>query len=190
MKKLFLLLLSTLLFAFVQIDSDPKKIFERGNYFYKSGKYKEALLELNLVIKIDSLFVDAYYVRSFVYRSLREYAKGLNDMEYYIKLNKKNPEAYLEIATIRKEIYQNDYTGGNMQYAESENIDKETIYKSISDVNEAIKIDSSFAKAYYCKGSWIEYLGRCSETLGLENQRDSIFHQAINLYSKAIQLSN
>jgi tetratricopeptide (TPR) repeat protein len=191
MKKLFFSLsFCILLFSFIQINPTAKNAFDQGNDLYKKGRYKEALVEINLAIKLDSLFAEAYYVRSFIHRYLGEYKEGLLDMEHFIKLNKRNPEAYLELASIRKEVYQYNYTGGELQYAESDDIDKETLFKSINDVDLAILIDSTYAKAYYYKGGWLEYMGRCSEKLGIKNQKSSIFREAIQLYTKAIKLDS
>jgi len=66
----------------------------RGAILRKLGKTKQALEDLNRVIAMEPLFLDAYWHRHMIYRLLNDKSAALEDLNYILKFNKSHAGAY------------------------------------------------------------------------------------------------
>lgn len=104
----------------------------RGNIYFCSNNFTQAMNDFNKAIEINPWYADAYNNRGEAYNSVGKYAMAISDLNKTIELNPKNENAY----TNRGEAY---YNLGN--YAQA-----------LKDVNKAIELNPQFVKAYNTRG--------------------------------------
>uniref|UniRef100_G1T9J7 Tetratricopeptide repeat domain 6 n=2 Tax=Oryctolagus cuniculus TaxID=9986 RepID=G1T9J7_RABIT len=72
----------------------------RGAIYRKLGKLKSAMNDLQKVITLEPLFLNAYWHRHFIYLFQDKINEALDDLNYISKYNKNNAEVYLSKAEI------------------------------------------------------------------------------------------
>jgi tetratricopeptide (TPR) repeat protein len=174
------------LLSFQQIDNLPKYSFNKGKQYYLKGNYKLAIIELTKTINLDSSFAEAYFIRSSSYSHLMDYKNALSDLEKYIIFKPFDPEGFINLSQLR--CYAN-VPVGSMDTTKEYNSTKmsyQIFILSLKDIDQAIKLDSLNSESYFLKA---EYLSEICEN-HLSSSCDSIFNQAINLYTKVLKLDS
>lgn len=116
----------------VSCSQPPEYYLKRGNSFFISGDYYNAIDMYSQAIYSKPDYSDAYVMRAMVYEKIGNKTKAIDDYLNAIKYNDKNLAAYNNLASI---------------YIES------SLYKDALDlVNKAISIDPSYKYAYYNRG--------------------------------------
>ena len=65
-----------------------------GKIALNNQKYDDAIKHLNAAIELDSLHIDAYFLRSKVWRAMNDDIKSLDDLHMTIRINEEDPEGY------------------------------------------------------------------------------------------------
>lgn len=200
-KALLSLLLSFFLMLILGFDNPDSLIaLNKGNTLYKKGKYKEALLEFNKAIGLDSVNAKAYYFRGLVYCKLNDKKKGLSDFNKSLKIDSTNALAYLERAKTRYYIEIELPFVKGVPYQEK-SVDPIIINELFRDVNKSIAIDSTIADAYVWKIELMNadtFVDRVVADQRLwkkswaeeKKQRILNYEQEIMYYTKAINLDS
>ncbi|MFH1402678.1 MAG: tetratricopeptide repeat protein [Candidatus Altiarchaeota archaeon] len=91
--------------------------FGRGNSFYWSGKYPQALEEYSKSIKTDSSLADAYLSRAFTLTHLKRYDEALKDLDHVILMDSSVTEAYIARGMILEQFYEYSRAIGDYETA-------------------------------------------------------------------------
>ena len=172
----------------------PSEYKNRGSLAYERGDYKDAITDYDIAIDKDPNYAEAYYLRGFARKSLKQREESIVDFDDAIRLNPNRAEAYYErgLAKGSLERYEEavvdfnsairlnpDYTNayllrGRVRYS------LEQYEEAVVDFNSAIRLDSKFTEAYYWRGRAKYRLERYGEAivdfdeaihLSVENQR-------------------
>ena len=68
--------------------------FDRGNRYFDSGKYKEAIAEYNKAIRSNPNYFEAYYNRGLAYHLMENYTAAIDDYTKAIQINPQYADAY------------------------------------------------------------------------------------------------
>lgn len=68
------------------------------------GELQDALADFNRAIELDSLYVEAYFNRGFIYGYFEEYEKSITDFSRVIELSPTDGEAYLHRSLMRARL--------------------------------------------------------------------------------------
>jgi len=77
-----------------QNPGNANTYYNRGNEFYKLGKYQLAINDYNSAIELNPKFAEAYNNRGMAYGTLANYRQSISDYSNAIELNPKYTEAY------------------------------------------------------------------------------------------------
>jgi len=119
---------------------DSKDYFSRASVYLGETKYKEAIADFSIAVKLDNNYVKGYYYRGISYRLNREFTKAFADFNKVIEFNSENAGVYIK----RGDIY----------------IQMKDYQNAVSDFNKCIRINPKFAKAYFELGNTLNYLGK------------------------------
>jgi len=108
----------------------------RAQLSYRTGNKNMAVSDLNLVIKENGNYFDAFYTRGIIKAEGQDYVGAMRDLNKAIELNAKNAKAFYNRALVR--AYLDDYPS------------------AIKDLNKAIEINPSYKEAFYSRGFWKE----------------------------------
>lgn len=155
--------------------------------YERMGKYKNAMSDANMAIRISPEDNTLFNSRAIIYRDIMDYNSSISDLDTSISMDsdrvilKNRALVYIDVK---------DYNNSIRDASESIKIDpeysspymvrgmaltgNEEYNKAIIDFNKAIKLDPYFVEAYYQRG----------RTFSLMNQQD----RAIADYKKAVQL--
>ncbi len=115
---IFLLIASQIGFAQTKYSSTDRsaiKSFERASYLLDLNNFKEAISELNVAIKQDDKFIEAYMLLADVYRVTYDYLKAKETYKSAYKLNPNfAPERYYYYA--ESELKTGDYQNSLLHY--------------------------------------------------------------------------
>ena len=78
----------------IQISMKPEFYSYAGKIALNNQKYDDAIKHLNAAIELDSLHIDAYFLRSKVWRAMNDDIKSLDDLHMTIRINEEDPEGY------------------------------------------------------------------------------------------------
>ncbi|XP_006152426.2 tetratricopeptide repeat protein 6 [Tupaia chinensis] len=104
----------------------------RGAIYRKLGKLQSAMNDLQEAIRLEPLFLNAYWHRHFLYLFQDKVNEALDDLNYINKYNKNNAEVYLSKAEIFRE--------------------KKDITLAILNYTQAIKCKPTDADTYFRRG--------------------------------------
>jgi len=98
-----LVVLACVLSAFLSgCSRDPNvrkhKYLESGQRFYEKGQYREAAIQFQNAIQVDSQFVDAHYSMALTALKLQQYEGAFQELNTTIQLNPDHYAARLELA--------------------------------------------------------------------------------------------
>ncbi|MBW1692741.1 MAG: tetratricopeptide repeat protein [Deltaproteobacteria bacterium] len=116
-----LALFVTIGFATKVVAKTKEDYLERGNSYYRSGKYQQAIKEYNQAIHLDPKFARAYYNRGLAYDDKGQHDKAIIDYTKAIEINPKDAEAYINRGNAYGDLRKYQF--------------------AIKDYNEAIRID-------------------------------------------------
>uniref|UniRef100_A0A2K5IEI1 Uncharacterized protein n=1 Tax=Colobus angolensis palliatus TaxID=336983 RepID=A0A2K5IEI1_COLAP len=108
----------------------------RGAIYRKLGKLQSAMNDLQRVMLLEPLFLNAYWHRHLIYLFQDKINEALDDLNYIHKYNKNNTEAYLSKAEIYRE--------------------KKDITMAILNYTQAIKCRPTDADIYFRRGEMYE----------------------------------
>lgn len=130
---LVLALITTIGCATTAVEKTKEAYLDRGNSYYRSGKYQRAIKDYNQAIHLDPKFTKAYYNRGLAYgQGKGQFDKAISDYTKAIELDPKDAMAYNNRGVTYKHIGQYD--------------------KAIDDYTKAIEINPKYALAYYSRG--------------------------------------
>lgn len=167
---------------------------QRGVAYMLSGKYSEALKDLDYSITLKNDDTEVYLNRAFVYKETGDYQSSLNDLNRALQLSPKMADLYYRRAVvhIRMENYQRAFEDLNGFFELARDIDTTDAYYSrafvyirLGDYRKAIEDLSSFidrAGTERIKKSKV-YIDRAAAYMKLGN-----YPQAVIDYSKAINI--
>ncbi|KAL2789997.1 tetratricopeptide repeat protein 6 isoform 1 [Daubentonia madagascariensis] len=112
----------------------------RGAIYRKLGKLQSAMNDLQEAIRLEPLFLNAYWHRHFIYLFQDKINEALDDLNYINKYNRNNAEAYLSKAEI--------FRG------------KKDITLAILNYSQAIKCRPTDADIYFRRGEMHEIANR------------------------------
>ncbi|KAI4060668.1 tetratricopeptide repeat domain 6 [Homo sapiens] len=125
----------------------------RGAIYRKLGKLQSAMNDLQRVILLEPLFLNAYWHRHLIYLFQDKINEALDDLNYIHKYNKNNTEAYLSKAEI--------YRG------------KKDITLAILNYTQAIKSTPTDADIYFRRGEMYEITNK---VLAIDDFSKCIFY--------------
>lgn len=149
--------------------------------------YQKAILDYTQAIKINPNYADAYRERGSAYVLLKNYQKAMNDLNQAIKINPNDGLAYLYRSQARAAL--GDIQGSIDDGNKSINNTLKTTHNSsgktnfwmgrheiaIAEYTQAIKIDPSYAEAYYNRGKSRYKLGDKQGAMSDYNQAANFF---------------
>ena len=118
--------------------NDPQAYNMRGTVLASSGRRKEALIDFNKAIQLDSKYAEAYANRGLVHRQNGQPDLALKDYDTAIRIDPNYAAAFL---------------GRGLAWR-----DKKQNLRALEDINRAIAIRPDNAQAYYNRG--LLYQGR------------------------------
>lgn len=139
--------------------NDYKYYLDNGIYDYQSGKYDEALENINKSIELKNDWEISYFYRAVVHQILENNNDAILDYTKAIQLNDKMTDAYYNRAKIllsRKDI---------------ENPD---LNRAIKDLEKALELDPNFVDALYA--------------MGAAQKKVENYHKALEYLNRAIEL--
>src|SRR6185295_16233867 len=101
-KALILLVLGTAWLAGCSNDPNRQKIkhLNRGERYFKSGKYREAVIEFRNAVEADPRFAEAHYQLGRVYLILNNPESAYRELKLSVTLNPANSDAQLQLASL------------------------------------------------------------------------------------------
>ena len=112
--------------------SDPDAYVKRAAYHIDNRSYQEALNDIKRSLVLDSSNADVFLMEGRVYNALQESAKAKFAFLSAIELDEGHKEARLELA---------QYYGALTNYD-----------KALEYVNDVLRLDDQYARAYFIKG--------------------------------------
>jgi len=142
---------------FIKNDLKYIKLYNRGNQYSDSGKYKRAVFYYNKLISTYGNFENVYFNRGKCYYRLKDYKKAINDFDVTAKNNSENKDLY--------------YVRGQCNYKLNEYL------SAINDFSKVISIDENFVEAFY-------YRGECYRELNKYTKAINDYGTVIELYDE------
>lgn len=175
----------------IQIDpNDYDAYIERGKLYSEIIiDFQEAIADFDTAIRINPEVAVAFYYRGVAYSNLGEYSKALEDINESIRLNpSKN-----EIIKTRGQIYRRigDYQSAlnDFEKYKISNTDDFEVFFEIGSLIFHKFNDSQKAKEYLLESLKLNpYHFNTNNTLGLINQSERNFDNAISFFSDAIRI--
>ncbi len=115
-------------------SKDPRIFAAIGKIHFRQNKYQEAIDAFNKAIKVDKAFVDAYSNLGYIYASLKDWDKAIQNFRIILKYPNFTAPHYVHNAI------------GWAYYGKNE------FKKSIEELKKAIKLKENYAIAYYNLG--------------------------------------
>ncbi len=103
--------------AIVQVSPIAKDHWKKGNSFFESSKFEDALQEFEAAIKIDPKYADAYFNRALTERVMNRFQEARADLEKVIELQPTSADAPLLIGDMAES--KNDLLGARYWYEKS-----------------------------------------------------------------------
>ena len=168
---------------------DATPYFNRGDNFFNSGKYQEAIDNYTKAIKLNPKFTGAYFNRGYARQKLSQYQEAIADLTKVAELDPKYPNVYYALGWnyCQAEQYQNavdNYTkaiGSDPKNAKAYNnrgfnYGKIGQYqKAIDDFTKVTALNPKDAEAYNNRGFIYRKLGQ--------------YQKAIDDYTRAVNLN-
>lgn len=137
------------------------EIHNRGNHFYASGRYAEALVFYNEALRLDLSFKEAHCSKGNALLGLGRYAEALASYNEALGLDLSFKEAHFGKGHVLRSLGHYD--------------------EALASYNEALRLDPSFKEAHHAKGALLRDLGRYDEALASHEEAlrlDSSFEEA------------
>ncbi len=157
-------------------------IFSIGEKKYFAEDYKQALVDYNEAIELNSEHVRAYYKRGNVNYKLEKYTASIDDYTKAIKLNPKHVNAYNNLAGVKFKLGESIFEKGDTEKA------RNLYQEAIEDCSQAIYIDPEDASAYSNRGITRFTLGDIILDDGNAEKAQHLYQEAIEDCSKAIKI--
>jgi len=129
--------------------------YNLGLAYYKSGNFRQALLDYNKAIDIKPGYLEAYINRGIVYDDTGNFTQALSDDNKAIQINPQVSESYFN---------------RGLSFSKQGNLNQ-----AISDFTKAIELNPDYAEGYINRGSIYEIQGNLTQAL-------SNYNKAIQLY--------
>jgi tetratricopeptide (TPR) repeat protein len=123
----------------------PSEYKNRGSLAYERGDYKDAITDYDIAIDKDPDYAEAYYLRGFARKSLKQREESIVDFDDAIRLNPNRAEAY----------YERGLAKGSLERYE----------EAVVDSDEAIRLNPDYTKAYLLRGGVRFNLERYEEAI-------------------------
>ena len=91
---LVLALIVTIGCATTAVEKTKEAYLDRGNSYYRSGKYQQAIKDFNQAIRFDPKFAEAYNNRGIAYGRKGQYDNAISDYNKAIEINPKYADAF------------------------------------------------------------------------------------------------
>jgi tetratricopeptide (TPR) repeat protein len=160
---------TALVIAVADKIDDAELYYYRAQLMYKGKSYKQALLSCESAIDINPTYIEAFLLKGEIRFETKEYNHALRDLTQAIKLmpaEKQEYKAYKTRAKVRMEL--KDYKGSANDwsiYIDAVPVEEEALIgraaalingndnsKAISDLDEAIKMNSNNPVSYCLRG--------------------------------------
>ena len=144
--------------------------------YIQVGDYTNALIYSNELIKLNSYYSDAFYLRGSVFEKLKQYQNAVND--FNIALNRISPDdpfkAKIYLVLGNNKLNLRDYEGAKNDFTKAIKIEPNwyVLYKNrarakgllrelesgIQDLNRAIDLKKDYAQAFYIRAMFYRML--------------------------------
>jgi len=142
------LLIATLLvmvFSSAYAEETATAFLDKGLAHIDANQLKEALADLNEVIKLDPSYAQAFLYRGLIHGRVTSIERGIQDLDESIRLDDKNAKAF--------------YLRGSLHVFLNE------LNPAVKDFTAALDLDSGFDKAYSGRGAAYLYLYKFGSAL-------------------------
>lgn len=166
--------------AFTQaIELEPRyaeAYVKRGLAYYRAGKYKAAIADYTRTLELKRYQADAYASRADAYRALDDKRRAIVDYTASLKkrwngrVMRKRAYTHFEQGNVQNALTDYDtvikrqpsavayYARGNTYLQLSIQSDKDRLKLALADLNQAITLETHFARAYISRGLIHEHL--------------------------------
>lgn len=162
--------------------------FDKGVTFFKEGKFKQALEQINTCINQDDANLEFYFFRARVNSRLGEYNSSLEDFDFLISREPYNPTYISDRAVILHLLERNDEAmtefdrAINLEPANPYRYSSRAYFKdrigdlmgSIEDYEKAIELDPEDAVSFNNKGLVEEKLGYIQKSKSSFDKADDL----------------
>lgn len=188
--------------AFTQaIEIEPRyaeAYVKRGLAYYRAGKYKAAIADYSRTLELKRYQADAYASRGDAHRALDDAQRAVADYTASLKkrwnarVTQKRAQLYFEQGNVQNALTDYDtvikqqpsavayYTRGNVYLKLYIQGDKDRLKPALTDLDQAITLETRFARAYMSRGRVHEYLGK-------QTSATDDYTQALMLLTETIQ---
>ena len=188
--------------AFTQaIEIEPRyaeAYVKRGLAYHRAGKYKAAIADYTRTLELKRYQADAHTSRGDAYRALGDKRRAITDYTASLKkrwnarVMRKRAYTHLEQGDVQNALTDYDtvikrqpsavayYARGNTYFQLSIQNNKDRLNLALADLNQAITLETRFARAYISRGLIYEYLEK--HTLAITD-----YTHALALLTETIQ---
>ena len=167
------------IFEMAGLDPETKRLFgerefsfaqgyiERGNRFYETGEYAQALADYSDAIELDPGSAESFYRRGFVLMQREDFAGAIVDFSHALRIEPNNPSGHLAMGIAYRAKPEPDHDlslsyltraidlGPNFPDAHHERgitlLAMSNPAQAIADFDQSIVLDPQFAEAYYSR---------------------------------------
>ena len=149
---------------------------KRGLAYYRAGKYKAAIADYTRTLELKRYQADAYASRGDAYRALDDMQRAIADYTAALKkrwnapVMRKRAYTYLEQGNVQNALTDYDtvikqqpsavayYARGNTYLQLSIQSNEDRLKLALADLNQAITLETRFARAYISRGLIYEHI--------------------------------
>ena len=149
---------------------------KRGLAYYRAGKYKAAIADYTRTLELKRYQADAYASRGDAYRALDDMQRAIADYTAALKkrwnapVMRKRAYTYLEQGNVQNALTDYDtvikrqpsavayYARGNTYLQLSIQSNEDRLKLALADLNQAITLETRFARAYLSRGLIYEHI--------------------------------
>lgn len=174
------ILISVIVILFSSCTSDKNESIEhymKSKILFQDNDFKNALYEIEIAIKNDSLSIDNKILHADILGAIGEYEKAIEILESVIIHNYKLDTVYYKLSYMYKETSLN-YLNTNSDYGDWMYLERALTY-----ANLAIKSNSQYYNAYVIKWTILHNSEKYEEALAHLNIAYKIFPDSVELIS-------
>ena len=171
---------------------------KRGLAYYRAGKYKAAIADYSRTLELKRYQADAHASRGDAYRALDDAERAVADYTISLKRRwnaqviRKRAQIYFEQGNIQNALTDYDtlikrqpsavayYTRGNVYLQLYIQDNEDHLKLALADLDQAIALETRFARAYMSRGRIYEYLGE-------QTPATADYTHALTLFTETIQ---
>ena len=173
---------------------------KRGLAYYRAGKYKAAIADYTQTLELKRYQADAYASRADAYRALDDTQRAIADYTASLKkrwnapVMRKRAQTYFEQGHVQKALADYDtvikrqpsavayYTRGNTHLQLFLQGNEDRLKPALADLNQAIALETRFARAYISRGLIYEHLGKQTSATADYTHTLALFTQTIQTW--------